>query len=173
MEVGGYQILVYDPNSSLSVLRASLMERWPHFVEEVEIEGSNTWHYFYSDEVSWGMIQELGVVPEGEDEFFTILVSPIEGEEVSWLHVTTGSGLTSEFILKALTPFRAFWEVKVTPNENNTYRARYVLQEYIGRESPPWSVLVSTPDRRDQLLHRLTSLAVGVEVFFSGELLEG
>lgn len=175
MEIGGYdyQVLVYDPSSALSVLRDSLHEKWPNFVEEVEVEENSTWHYFYSDEVSWGMIKELGVVPEGEDEFFTVLVNPIAGEDTSWLCVTTGSGLISEYILKALTPFRAFWEVRITPNENNIHRTRHILQEYIGRENPPWSVIVSNPNHRDELLHRLTAHAVDVEVLFSGELIPG
>ncbi len=167
-----YRVLVYDPNSALSVVRTALRERWPDLVEEVEVDDPQTRHNFFSDEVSWGMVKELGIVPDDLDDFFTLSVCPIEEEDTFWVTITAGSGETSESILRALSPFRAYWEVVVTPSEEVLYRTRNVLQEYIGRENPPWSILVSNPECRDKLLRDLASIPVGVEVLFSGELLE-
>ncbi len=165
-------VLVYDPGSALSVVRAQLRERWPDLIEEVEVDDHQTRHNFFSDEVSWGMVKELGIVPDDLDDFFTLSVCPIEEGDTFWVTITAGSGETSESVLKALSPFRAYWEVVVTPAGEALYRARNVLQEYIGRENPPWSILVSNPECRDKLLRDLASIPVEVEVLFSGELLE-
>jgi hypothetical protein len=76
MDIGGFdtQLLVFDPNAALSVLRETLRERWPDFIEEVDVEESETWHYFYCDLVSHGMIKDLGIIPEGDDNFFPLIL---------------------------------------------------------------------------------------------------
>ena len=169
-----HRILIFDASSALSVLKDTLRERWPGLKETVEEGTSSTWHYLYSDAATQSIIEELGLVPDEEDGFLSISVDPLEGEpNLSWFCVTTGSGIISECVLRVLNYFRAFWEIQVAPHERHLQRARYLLSDYLGRESPPWTLVATSPNDRDKLLDKLTSLPVEVTVTFSGEILKG